>query len=82
MNDTFLTLYNEFLTYADKNDEQGARTFLTDNFQQFPEEVQKKLIFILFEEALMDTTKGMKHAMSPIDKARKHLEEHLSNRRP
>lgn len=85
MSDTFLDLYNKFLAYIEKDDEQGARTFLIDNLQKFPEEVQDKLTFAFFEEALMDTTKGIKDiaemqkqgidAMSQIDKAKKILEE-------
>ncbi len=87
MNDTFLDLYNEFLGYVNKDDEEGARKFLIDNLQKFPEEVQDKLTFAFFEEALMDTTKGIKDigemqkqgidAMSQIEKAKKILEEKL-----
>lgn len=85
MNNTFSDLYNEFLVYVDKDDEAGARKFLIDNLQKFPEEVQDKLIFAFFEEALLDETKGMKDiaevqkqgldAMSQIDKAKKILED-------
>ena len=77
MNDTFLDLYNEFLTYINKNDEAGARKFLVDNLTKFPQEVQDKLVFAFFEEALTDETKGMQEiaemqkqglaAMSQID---------------
>lgn len=87
MSDTFLDLYNEFLTYADKNDEAGAKKFLTNNLQKFPEDVQDKIIFAFFEEALVADTKGMKEvaemqkqgleAMSQIDKARKILEDKI-----
>lgn len=85
MNDTFLDLYNEFLVYVNKNDEEGARKFLTDNFTKFPEEVQEELTFAFFEEALFDETKGIPEiaelqkqgldAMSKIDKAKKILED-------
>jgi len=85
MNDTFSDLYNEFSVYIDKNDEQGARKFLIDNLPKFPEEVQDKLTFAFFEEALMDKTKGIKdiaemqkdglEAINQIDKAKKILEE-------
>ena len=87
MNDEFVKLYNEFLAYADKGDEAGARIFLVDNFKKFPEEVQEKITFAFFEEALMDKTKGMKEvaemqkegleAMSQIDKAKKILEDQI-----
>jgi len=87
MSDTFSDLYNKFLVYVNKNDEQGARAFLIDNLQKFPEEIQDKLTFAFFEEALMDETKGIKDtaemqkqgldAMSQIDKAKKILEDKI-----
>ncbi len=85
--DTFSNLYNEFLVYLDKGDEAGARKFLIDNLQKFPEDVQDKLTFAFFEEALMKETKGMKEvaemqeqgleAMNEIDKAKKILEDQI-----
>ena len=85
MSDIFTDLYNEFMVYVDKNDEQGARKFLIDNLQKFPEEVQDKITFAFFEEALKDEAKNIKNiaemqkqgldAMSQIDKAKKILEE-------
>ncbi len=85
MNDTFSDLYNEFMAYVEKGDEQGARSFLIDNLQKFPEEIQDKLTFAFFEEALLDETKGIKdvaeiqkqglEALSQIEKARKILED-------
>jgi len=85
MDNTFSDLYNEFLTLVNKGDEQGARDFLIENLQKFPEDVQDKLTFAFFEEALIDETKGIKEiaemqkegidAMSQIDKAKKVLEE-------
>lgn len=87
MNDTFLDLYNEFLVYVNKDDEEGARKFLIDNLQKFPEEVQDKITFAFFEEALLDKTKGMKEiakmqkqgleAINQIDKAKKILEDEI-----
>jgi len=85
MSNTFSELYNEFMVYVDKDDEQGARTFLIDNLQKFPEEIQDKLTFAFFEEALTDETRGIKdiaemqkqglEAMGQIDKAKKILED-------
>jgi len=87
MNDTFEDLYNEFLTYVDKSDEQGARAFLVDNLQKFPEGIQDQLIFVFFEEALMDETKNIKgiaemqkqglDAVNQIDKAKRILEDNI-----
>ena len=85
MSDTFLDLYDEFMVYVNKNDEQVALNFLIDNLQKFPEETQDKLTFAFFEEALMNTTNKIKaidemqkqglEAMSQIDKAKKILED-------
>jgi hypothetical protein len=85
MSDTFSDLYNEFLVYADKNDEEGARNFLIENLQKFPEEVQDKLTFAFFEDALKSEGEGIKkiaelqtqglEAISQIEKAKKILEE-------
>src|SRR3989344_7479967 len=87
MDDTFSDLYNEFLVYVDKGDEAGARKFLIDNLQKFPEDMQEKLTFAFFEEALMKDTKGVKEvaemqkqgldALSQIDKAKKILEDKM-----
>lgn len=85
MSNTFLDLYNEFMGYANKGDEQGARDFLINNLQRFPEDIQDKLTFAFFEEALLDETKKIEAitemqkeglgALSQIDKAKKILEE-------
>jgi hypothetical protein len=87
MNDNFLDLYNQFMVFVKKDDEAGARKFLVDNLQKFPEDMQEKLTFAFFEEALMDKTKGMKEiaemqkegldAVGEIDKAKKVLEDKL-----
>lgn len=87
MSDIFIDLYNEFLVYVNKGDEAGARKFLLDNFKKFPEEVQDKLTFAFFEEALIDKAKGIKdtaeiqkqglEAMSQIEKAKKVLEDQI-----
>lgn len=83
MNDTFEKLYSEFLTYVDNDDEAGARKFLVDNLQKFPKDVQDKITFAFFEEALVEETAGVKEiaemqkqgleAMSELDKAKKVL---------
>ncbi len=75
------------MVFVEKDDEAGARKFLVDNLQKFPEEMQEKLTFAFFEEALMDKTKGMKEiaemqkegleAMGKIDKAKKNLEDQI-----
>jgi len=85
MSDTFSDLYNEFMVFVEKGDEAGARKFLIDNLQKFPEEVQEKLTFAFFEEAMTNEAQGIKdvaqiqeqglEAISQIEKAKKILEE-------
>jgi len=85
MNNTFTDLYNEFLSYVNKNDETGARQFLIDNLDKFPEDVKNKIIFVFFEEALIKEAEGAEkiaemqkeglEAMSQIEKAKKVLED-------
>jgi len=85
MDNTFSNLYDEFMVYVDKNDEEGAKKFLLDNFQKFPEDVQDKLTFAFFEEAVKDEAEKIKsvgemqkqglEAMSQIEKAKKALED-------
>lgn len=87
MDNTFTDLYNEFMVYVDKGDEAGARKFLVDNIQKFPEEVQEKITFAFFEEALMNEAKSARgiaeaqkeglDAMNQIDKAKKILEDKI-----
>ncbi len=85
MNNTFLDLYKEFLAFVDKGDEVGARKFLIDNLTKFPKDVQDKLAFAFFEEALTDEAKSIEdiaavqkqglEAMNQIDKAKKNIED-------
>jgi len=87
MSDIFSDLYKEFLVYVERDDEAGARKFLIDNLQKFPEEVQDKLTFAFFEDALMHDLKGTEElaemqkegleAMNQIDKAKKILEDKI-----
>jgi len=81
MSDTFSSLYDDFKVYLDGNDEEGARRFLIDNFAKFPEEVQEKLTFAFFEEALKGKVGVAKmreagiDAIDQIDKAKGILED-------
>jgi hypothetical protein len=87
MNDKFLDLYNEFISYTDKNDEQGARDFLVNNLQKFPEDVQDRLTFIFFEEAIKNEAEKIENIASMqkqgldtinrIDKIKKILEDKI-----
>ena len=90
MNDTFESLYNEFLAYAGKNDEAGAKKFLIDNLQKFPEDMQEKVIFAFFEEAVKGEGQDVKEiaemqkagmeAISQIDKAKKVLGDKIKEK--
>jgi len=87
MNDTFTDLYNEFMVFVERGDEAGARKFLIDNLTKFPKDVQDKLTFAFFEEALTDEAKSITdiaelqkqglEAMSQIDKAKKVIEDQV-----
>lgn len=87
MNTSFLDLYNTFLTFVDSKDEEGARNFLIDNLDKFPEEVKNDLIFAFFEESLISDNQNMKSvsafqeqgldAISQIAKAKKILEDKI-----
>ncbi|MFZ2149991.1 MAG: hypothetical protein WAV15_02430 [Minisyncoccia bacterium] len=78
MNATFSDLYKEFLVYVDKEDEEGARNFLLDNLQKFPQKIQDKLTFAFFEEAMRAEGGGVrsiaemqKRGLNAIDKINK-----------
>ena len=45
-------LYEEFLRLAEAGDENAARAFLTDRYKDFPEEMQEKVMFAFFSEAV------------------------------
>jgi hypothetical protein len=87
MNTNFLNLYNEFLELLNKGDEAAARKFVTDNIKNFPEEVQDKIIFAFFEDAVNKEAAGIQgvaeiqkegmEAMSQIEKAKKILEDQV-----
>ena len=85
MSDTFTNLYDKFMGYIEREDEQGARNFLVENLQKFPDEVQEKITFAFFEEALKKETgdknkiaqmqKQGLNALGQISKAKKVLED-------
>jgi hypothetical protein len=85
MDNTFENLYDQFMVYVDKGDEEGAKKFLIDNLQKFPEDVQDKITFAFFEEAIKSEAEDIKNigemqregldAMGKIDKAKKILED-------
>ena len=90
MSNTFTELYNQFMVYAEKGDEQGARNFLIDNLEKFPEDLQEKITFAFFEEAMQKEAQGDQaiaelqkqglDAISQIDKAKKILEDKIKER--
>ncbi len=85
MTNTYSELYDQFMGYVEKGDEQGAKDFLIENLKNFPEETQEKLTMAFFEEALTKETTGMAElgqmqkegveAMGQIAKAKKILED-------
>ena len=73
------------MSFVNNDDEAGARKFLVDNLQKFPAEVQEKLTFAFFKEALTKKADNIKNtaevqkqgleALSQIEKAKKILED-------
>ncbi|MEI6022518.1 MAG: hypothetical protein WCQ32_01590 [bacterium] len=45
-------LYTTFMDFVEKNDEIGARQFLIDHLNDFPEEIRKQIAFEFFVDAV------------------------------
>ncbi len=45
-------LYNKLVELFEAGDEKAAKSFLAQHVKEFPEDIQKKIIFALFEDAL------------------------------
>ncbi len=84
---SFIELYEEFRKLVENADEGMAKKFLTDNFSQFPQEVQDEIISAFFEEALSSTneeegvisdfqTKGLE-TVRMLERLKQSLEDKL-----
>ena len=51
-NQNISQLYSKLTELVDAGDEKAVRDFLTEHIKEFPEDVQKKIIFDFFEDAL------------------------------
>ena len=51
-NQNISQLYNKLTELVDSGDEQAVRDFLTTHIKEFPLDVQKKIVFEFFEDAL------------------------------
>jgi len=81
---TFEELYAELMDLIEAGDEAKAREFLTDHLTEFPEEVQNKIAFAFFEEAVVnqaeeetairDFQKEGIETMTQLEKLKKGLE--------
>ena len=74
-------LYTQLLDYAEKNDEQGAKDFLLEHLNDFPQEEKENIIFFFFSETvekelLIDKIKseGL-DLFKKIDKEERNLED-------
>ena len=45
-------LYNKLIELFEASDEKAAKSFLAQHVKEFPEDIQKKIVFALFEDAL------------------------------
>ena len=45
-------LYNSFIAFVEQGDEEGARAFLVDHLNEFPEETRKEIAFAFFVDAV------------------------------
>ena len=51
-NQNISQLYNKLTELVDGGNEQAVRDFLTEHIKEFPLDVQKKIVFEFFQEAL------------------------------
>ncbi|MES2314847.1 MAG: hypothetical protein V4524_02835 [Patescibacteria group bacterium] len=92
-NQTISDLYSKLTELVEAGDESAVRAFLADNIKSFPEDVQKKIVFEFFADAVdkkLDTDtqiaqiqkEGM-DSLGEIEKAEGGLkdQEKLSNLR-
>ncbi|MEN9561141.1 MAG: hypothetical protein RIQ56_414 [Candidatus Parcubacteria bacterium] len=49
---TFTDLYAEIAKFVEAGDEAGARAFIVEHIQEFPEEAREAIVFEFFKEAL------------------------------
>ncbi len=60
-------LYKKLTELAKAGDEKSARAFLTEHLKEFPAEVQEKIVFAFFQDAL-DKKVGIDEKISIIQK--------------
>lgn len=58
MDTNLRSLYNQFLDVVEKGTEEEAKKFLVDHFRDFPEHLQKEIVFAFFEEGLQKASDG------------------------
>lgn len=74
---TVTELYNTFLEFVEKGDEKGARAFLIEHLNDFPQEVKEKIAFGFFEEAVLNDSAGLKE-MSELQQTGKDALEEMA----
>ncbi|MCC7436503.1 hypothetical protein IT402_01345 [Candidatus Nomurabacteria bacterium] len=45
-------LHEAFMVFVEKGDEEGARNFLVENINEFPENMRKEIAFAFFVDAV------------------------------
>jgi hypothetical protein len=81
------SLYEEFFALVESGDEAKVREFIVAHFKEFPEDVQDKLTFVFFEEALSanaedsgvvsDFKNTGLNLLQEMDKVKKDLEDKI-----
>ncbi|HVY36020.1 MAG TPA: hypothetical protein VG982_01970 [Candidatus Paceibacterota bacterium] len=82
---TATELYNQFKAFVDAGDEKGARAFLAEHINEFPEDIRDNIAFAFFEEAVQNDTEGIvenaqiqqegAHLLEELDKVEAMLED-------
>ena len=54
MENDFSALYAQFRDIMDNGTEEGARTFLLEHMNEFPEDLREKVVLALFEDGLKE----------------------------
>jgi len=67
-NTDFSLLYNQIREIAKNKTEEELKKFLVEHIKEFPENLQKKLVFLFFEEALSQTASDADQVVYEIKK--------------
>jgi hypothetical protein len=84
-NETFQKLHDGFMKVAATGDEAAAKAYLLEHVSEFPADVQKKIVFAFFSDAVQKESDAITDraavqteamtVMGDIEKAEKMLDE-------